>query len=264
MLHYLLARYQPSSCQWTSSSLGTYDALTTQCVRDFQQATAPTTVSGVVDPTTARLLLSSYSYDQYQDDGATAQSQGYLYKILIPVHRNRSIQTVATFLDGNNTALFTFPVRTKGHVEDGCGHSLFEPWPNFNNTGNGLNMYSSGGMTPTGLIEIDPNSPEGNASLYGPYPITRFVRGLKGNALFLLPTYRNGILIHTGQWGNFSNWKPPMDMPNSAGCVHTWPMHVAKIWHAVVQLGGAVRKNTNGKTPYPFRPQGIASVYLVD
>lgn len=57
-----------------------------------------------------------------------------------------------------------------------------------------------------------------------------FVRGLKGNAKFLLPKHRNGILIHTGEWQNYSNWKAPEPMPNSAGCVHTWENYVAKIW----------------------------------
>jgi hypothetical protein len=127
-----------------------------------------------------------------------------------------------------------------------------------------VDRFSSGGMTPTGLIEIDPNSPEGNASLYGPYPITRFVSGLQGNAAFLLPQYRNGILIHTGEWGNFSNWKPPEAMPDSAGCVHTYSNDVARIWHEAVLLGAIVRNNTNGQTPYPYKCQGLASVFLID
>ena len=112
-----------------------------------------------------------------------------------------------------------------------------------------VDRFSSGGMTPTGLIEIDPNSPEGNASLYGPFPITRFVSGLQGNAAFLLPQYRNGILIHTGEWGNFSNWKPPDAMPDSAGCVHTYSNDVARIWHEAVQLGAIVRNNTTAAPP---------------
>ena len=39
------------------------------------------------------------------------------------------------------------------------------------------------GATPTGLIELDLNSPEGASveKLYGPYPVNRFVRGIQGN-----------------------------------------------------------------------------------
>ena len=50
----------------------------------------------------------------------------------------------------------------------------------------GLNMFSSDGNTPTGLAEIDLNSPEDESKLYGPFPVNRFVRGLRGNAEFLL------------------------------------------------------------------------------
>jgi len=35
----------------------------------------------------------------------------------------------------------------------------------------------------TGLVEIDLNSPEPDPTLYGPWPVNRFVRGLDGNAL---------------------------------------------------------------------------------
>jgi hypothetical protein len=35
----------------------------------------------------------------------------------------------------------------------------------------------------TGLVEIDLNSAEPNASVYGPWPVNRVVRGLDGNAL---------------------------------------------------------------------------------
>jgi hypothetical protein len=79
-----------------------------------------------------------------------------------------------------------------------------------------------------------------------------------------MPIHRNGILIHTGEWQNYSHWKAPLPMPNSAGCVHTWENYVLKIWDTIVKLGAVVRKNTNGKTPYPYKCQGLASVYLVD
>ena len=140
LLQYLLHRYTPSKCAWQDG--GIYDALTTSCVREFQQNSIyhkPRRL-GHVDYVTAQALLTDYIDDQYHDDGKSARSQGYLYKILIPVHHNRSIETTATFLDGDNNVVFTFPVRAKGHVSDGCGRSLPEVWPNFNNSGDGLNM----------------------------------------------------------------------------------------------------------------------------
>lgn len=41
--------------------------------------------------------------------------------------------------------------------------------------------------------------------------------GLRGNSQFLLPNIRNGILIHTGEWDQHSDWVPGKPMPNSAG-----------------------------------------------
>jgi len=35
-------------------------------------------------------------------------------------------------------------------------------------------------------------------------------------------TIRGGILMHTGEWANYSDWQPPMPMPNSLGCIHAW------------------------------------------
>lgn len=60
-----------------------------------------------------------------------------------------------------------------------------------------------------------------------PYPVNRAVRGLRGNAAWLISnsaatTVRNGILMHTGAWANYSDWRPPMPMPNSLGCIHAW------------------------------------------
>ena len=264
ILQFLLGRYDPHLCSSKQMADGEYDAATEACVRSFQQHVSLNT-SGVFGRQEAEAMFAGpWSEDGYTDDGRTAASQGYFYKILIPVHRNRSIETTATILDKDNNVLFQFVAREKGHIVDGCGRTIPERWPNFNNTGDGLNTYSSGGATPTGLIEIDPNTKEGNESEFGPYPITRFVRGLKGNAQFLMPLHRNGILLHTGEWSNFSNWLPPMKMPNSAGCVHTWPKNVAAIWDAVVKLGLDVRNNTDGALPYPYKPQGLASVFLVD
>ena len=265
VLHHLLAR-TPTGAPQVNLSDTNFGIATRDAVRAFQSAGAgaPLSPTGVVDRATALALLDdAYTDDHYEDDGTSAADHGpqYKYKILIPVHRNRSIQTNATFLDAHNNVLFHFPVRSKGHVHDGCGRPLPETWPNFNDTGFGLNQFSSGGMTPTGLTEIDLNSPEGVDKLYGPYPVTRFVRGLSGNAAFLIPNLRNGILIHTGQW---PGWREGEPMPNSAGCVHTWPQDVKQIWKtATLTCGAKVRKNPFSELPYPFKPQALVSVFQV-
>ena len=216
---------------------------------------------GKLNTKSANVLLSLYGEDGYVDDGKSAREIGeYMYKILIPVHTNRSIETNGTFLDSENNIMFRFPVRTKGH-ESWNGKGITAPWPDYNSTGVGLNQFTHEGMTVTGLTEIDLNTKEGNSTLYGPYPITRFVRGLKGNAAFLVPNIRNGILIHTGEW---PDWHPGKQMPNSAGCVHTYPSYVKRIWQTAVSLGAVVRNNTNGKLPYPYKPQGVVSVFHVN
>ena len=55
-----------------------------------------------------------------------------------------------------------------------------------------------------GLTEFDLNSPEPEPQLYGPYPINRAVQGIEGNAAFLIPLIRDGILMHTGEWPDWS------------------------------------------------------------
>ncbi len=60
-------------------------------------------------------MLDLLSDDGYTEDGESAESQGYMYKVVIPVHRNRSIEVTATLYSGNNTVLMTFPVRTHGY-----------------------------------------------------------------------------------------------------------------------------------------------------
>lgn len=40
-------------------------------------------------------------------------------------------------------------------------------------------------------------------------------KGIKGNAGIVISDIRNGILLHTGEW---KDWKPTEDMPNSHGC----------------------------------------------
>ena len=79
-------------------------------------------------------------------------------------------------------------------------------------------------------MTFDLNTPEDIVKFYGPYPVNRAVSGLEGNAKFLLPNIRNGILMHTGEW---PNWSPPEQMPNSAGCLHASP--IKAIWKLLAE-----------------------------
>lgn len=79
-----------------------------------------------------------------------------------------------------------------------------------------------------------------------------------------MPTLRDGILLHTGEWSQYSDWKPPMPMPNSAGCIHAYPDSILRVWKLLVAEGVTVHPNTGGKLPYPYKPQGLVSVELVD
>ena len=87
---------------------------------------------------------------------------------------------------------------------------------------------------------------------------------MPSNAGFLLPHIRNGILVHTGNWSGAAGWTPSEPMPNSAGCVHSHPASIKAIWQALVGIGVEVRKNPFGALPYPFEPQGVMAVELVD
>ena len=51
--------------------------------------------------------------DGFIDDGSSAGSynNGYLYKLVLPVHRNRSIETTITLFDASGTEWMHFPVR---------------------------------------------------------------------------------------------------------------------------------------------------------
>ncbi len=104
-------------------------------------------VDGIVGPATAAALLANFSADGYVDDGTPAEKLGFLYKVYIPVHRNRSIESVATLLAANNTVLFTFTVRLHGY--DAYPYPT-PVWPDFNSSNDGLNQFSSNGNTPTG------------------------------------------------------------------------------------------------------------------
>jgi hypothetical protein len=162
----------------------------------------------VFNRTTAELLLQLHSCDWYVDNGVSAASQGYKYKVLIlqkdnyqilinninndfdffnlkkiifQVFQNRSYETIASLYDGDNNLKLQFRVRLHGHDN----RYAADPWPTWSNTP-GLNQFTTMGNTPTGLVECDLNSPEGDPMEYGPFPITRFVKGLQGTLLLLL------------------------------------------------------------------------------
>jgi len=170
-----------------------FDTETKACLACFQRrhtVSPDTERKGDFDPESARALLGSVSDDRWVDNGFTARSRGYKYKISIPVHHNRSFETDAKLFNADNQLLLTFRVRTHGYDMDGNGERIDGiPWPDFNdeiacNSSNagcvGANQFTSNGMTPTGLSEIDLNSPEPDPQLYGPYPVNRVVKGLEG------------------------------------------------------------------------------------
>jgi hypothetical protein len=239
---------------------GTYDQVTADGCSAFQTAHG-LKGTGVLDSETANLLLSLHSADGYKDNGFSAGSMGYLYKFHIPVHSNRSIETYASLFDKENKLLLTFRARTHGHRNDGSSAT----WPDFGNGDIGYIEYADDGNTVTGLVEIDLNSEEPYPDQYGPWPVNRIVRGLDGNALFLVPTIRDGLLIHTGNWSTNSQvWTPTMDMPNSSGCVHVHPNDADQIYHLLLSLGVTVNKNPFSGKNYPYKPQGIGVIELVD
>ena len=232
---------------------GVFDAATSTALAQFQSLHYLSPNGGALDPLTATVLLQTLSNDGYVEDGVPAAALGYLYKIVIHVHSNRSIEHVGHLHDANNALLLSFIARAHGYDCD-CP----TPWPHYNATSCGLSQFATNGNTPTGLMELDLNTPEPNATEFGPYNVNRAVKGLRGNAAFLLPNIRNGILVHTGEW---PGWKPPGEMPNSAGCVHSWPEGIKDIAEVLKGLGVVARPNPGGVLPYPYKPQGLLSVW---
>jgi len=217
---------------------------TVKAVTTFQDMNQlPTT--GDFDEQTATALLEGYLDDGYKDDGLFPD--GILYKVHVPVYKNRSIETTATLFAGNGTALLNFTVRTEGQVN--------------NDTHIPLSQLCTSGETPTGLMTFDLNSPEPDPILYGPYPINRAVQGILGNAAIVISNIRDGILMHTGHW---ANWSPPMPMPNSHGCIHAYPQDIKEVWELLVSLGVKIRNNTYGSLPYPYPTQGLLSIELIE
>lgn len=55
-----------------------------------------------------------------------------------------------------------------------------------------------------------------------------------------------------------------MTMPNSAGCIHAHPSEVERIYNILVEQGVKVNPNTYSGKNYPYKPQGIAVIELID
>lgn len=221
-----------------------YDAKTSAAVQEFQSDNK-LQATGIFDVTTASLLLENYMDDGYEDDGIIPE--GVLYKMYIPIYKNRSIETNGTLYAGNGTVLRQFRTRTEGQVD--------------NTTGIPLNQFCNSGATPTGLMTFDLNSPEDDPVSFGPYPVNRAVQGVQGNAAIVISDIRDGILMHTGEW---AGWNPSLPMPNSHGCVHAAPEDIKAVWEILVSIGVVVHQNTFGKLPYPYPTQGLLSIELLD
>ena len=222
-----------------------YDAATADVVRALQTA-GGLAVDGELGVETSTLLLNRYLADGYVDATTFPLPHGFKYIAVVPVHANRSIETTATLYAANGTVLHTFTTRTHGQDDPATGLQL--------------NALASNGATPTGLMTFDLNTPEPDPKDYGPYDVNRAPDGLKGNAAFILGGIRNGILLHTGEW---DNWTPSQPMPNSHGCIHAHPADIKFIAQVLQSIGVVAHENPFGQRPYPFRPQGLLSVYVV-
>jgi hypothetical protein len=94
--------------------IGVFGPASATATAQFQKANG-LSADGVFGVETAQKLLDLHSADGYKDSGFTAASMGYLFKLHVPVHNNRSIETVSTLYDKNNNVLLTFTTRTHGH-----------------------------------------------------------------------------------------------------------------------------------------------------
>ena len=225
-----------------------YDQQTSMAVKAFQDANHME-ATGVLDDRTARVVLDQLLSDGFKDDRSAPAAHGYKFKLFVPVYKDRNKETNATLFNAEGKQIFSFRIRAHG-------------WKD-------INQLTRNGNTPTGLMTFDLNSKEPNPKKFGPYPVLRCVKGLKGNAAIgdqrgttLISDYRSGILLHTGQW---RGWDPSMPMPNSLGCMHCHPDDQKKIVDILNKdLGIKVRKNPFGTLPYPYEPQGLIAIEQQD
>lgn len=247
ILQNLLQRFSETKQLQVTSN---YDEKTAFAVRTFQRSSG-LTETGVLCKATASSVLGSLMSDGFKDDGKIPD--GYKFKLYVPVYRDRRIETNATLFNSKGQAIYKFRIRLHGATyKDGTP----------------VNQLTRNGNTPTGLSTFDLNSKEPSAKSFGPYPVIRVVKGLKGNSAIrygsktLLSNIRSGILLHTGQWPNWDASKP---MPNSLGCMHCAPNDMKKIDDILVNgYGVKVRNNPFGKLPYPYHAQGIIAIEQQD
>mmetsp|Transcript_19452 Transcript_19452/g.47789 ORF Transcript_19452/g.47789 Transcript_19452/m.47789 type:complete len:294 (-) Transcript_19452:35-916(-) len=232
---------------------GVYGAGTAAAVTAMQRAHG-LHADGVLGANSAGALLRYYQSDSYSDALRWPLPSPYAYKVHITTWRDRTRESPnATLYDAAGTPLLSFVARLHGkNLPDDPSRQR--------------NMFTSDGVTPTGLMRFDLNSPEPYPRSYGPYPVNRAVDGVDGNAAFILTgnrttMLRTGILLHTGEW---PNWTPGDAMPNSDGCIHAYPDAIKTVWQKLVALGVDVRKNPFGTLPYPYAPQGLLSVEELD
>ena len=220
-----------------------YDQETAAAVSYFQAANN-VNATGIFDDQTAHLLLDKCLSDGFKD--MKTPLLGYKFKFYVPVFKDRNRETNATLYDADGHERFKFRIRAHGALDK---------------SGNVINQLTTNGNTPTGLMTFDLNSPvpEPYRKPFGPYPVLRCVRGLKGNAAIgdglghtLYGTYRSEILLHTGEW---QDWDPSKNMPNSLGCMKCHPEDQKKIVEILTnELNVKVRHNPLGKQPYPYVP----------
>jgi len=256
LLQHMLAR-QPGLSKPVPTT-GTFDAATESAVRTAQRASG-LEADGIFGNKTAAAVLATLAADGYKDDGKPPSATGHKFKILFEVPRNRSVEVDGTLIAANGTAVFRFRARLHGVDAGTSGDDVGCPpaaWPAWSET-EGLNQFSPCGNTPTGLALADLNSPEDEPTKYGPYPVVRMVQGLRGNAEFLAPHVRDGILVHTGKW---PGWVQGQQLPNSEGCVHAEPESIHTISETLQAMGVVANKNVGGVLPYPYTPQGLISV----
>ena len=119
---------------------GVYGEASKKATASFQSAHKLSS-TGTLDSASAQMLMDLHSQDGYTDSGFTAASMGYLYKIHIPVHVNRSVETHATLFDKDNNVLLKFTTRQHGHRDDGSAAA----WPDYGTGDVGYTEYGSNG-----------------------------------------------------------------------------------------------------------------------
>ena len=112
-----LLRRAPGCAALPPGAPSVFDADTNNLLACFHNSTT-------LDPPAAERVLRELSSDGVVDDGKPASATNHKFKLLIPVHRNRSIETEAVLLDGDGAELMRLPVRTHGHDVDAAGRPV--------------------------------------------------------------------------------------------------------------------------------------------